>query len=133
MEPRKPKPSRRFDIHNVGKPGIQGQISNRTKLKSARTVFLTCPICEIEFEREVYAAKIAAVSYCGRACYAASKLRQIEIGCRVCGVPFTIKKSMVGHITCCSPVCKGKCMTAVRLSEMRDGRRQVAPYGCRQV
>ena len=80
------------------------------------------------FEREVYETKKVNVSYCGWACYVASKWKQVEVRCRICDLRFTIRKSMVGRIVTCGPICKGKYMSLVRLSEMHEGRRQVAPY-----
>ena len=102
-------PLRRYDFYNPVKPGIIAELSNKTKVnRSAAFVFLTCPICEGEFERKASEAKRHNVSYCGRGCQGVANQRQVTKECVVCGSKYTVKKSMEGRITCCSPKCKSE-------------------------
>ena len=98
---------RRFDIDNPVKPGIIIEASNKTKInRSASYVFLSCPVCNVEFERKASEAKRHDVSYCGRGCQGIASRVQVARNCVVCDKEYTVRKSVVNSITCCSRECK---------------------------
>ena len=108
---------RRFDFDNPVKPGVEIELSNRTKInRSASYVFLTCPVCDVEFERKASEAKRHDVSYCGRGCQGIAQRVQVARDCVVCSAKYTVKKSMVDKITCCSKECKSKKQAELSLS-----------------
>ena len=105
----KSAPSRRFDFDNPVMPGVNIELSNRTKInRSASFIFLTCPVCEVEFERKASEAKRHIVSYCGIGCRGIAQRVQVARSCVVCNAEYTVKKSMVNKITCCSRECRSK-------------------------
>ena len=83
------------------------ELSNKTKISGcAGNVSLICPICGIGFERKYSEAKRHDVSYCGRACAGIGCRVQVERECKVCYAKYSVKKSIVDAITCCSKKCK---------------------------
>ena len=103
------QPLRRFGVNDVTAPTLTAERANRTSVsRTANHVSLVCPVCGIGFTRKAAEAKRHTVSYCCKACAGFAYRKQIEVECRVCGKPFTVKKSYVGHVTCCGEECSSK-------------------------
>lgn len=92
--------------------GLEGvtlikELSNKAKInRSAGYMDMQCPVCGIMFSRKASEINRHENSYCGRGCAGYACRRQQEVECRACGRKFTVRKSLVGHITCCSEKCK---------------------------
>jgi uncharacterized Zn finger protein (UPF0148 family) len=120
------QPLRRFGADNMTATKLVMELSARTPLrKTSDCLTLFCPICEIAFTRKASEAKRHSVSYCGRACAGIGCRRQVKVSCRACGAPFTVKKSHVGHITCCSEKCsrtvKSKTTSKADIERWKNG------------
>lgn len=109
---RKTQGLRRFeDIAPSGMP--LKQFGNKTKLnRSAGYITMVCPICGISFDRKASEAARHETSYCGRGCMGYAQRRQVWRECRVCGKSYTVKQSLVDVVTCCSPECRLKAISA---------------------
>jgi len=101
------QPIRRFGVDDVTAQTLTAERSNRTTVsRTANHVSLICPVCGIGFTRKAAEAKRNANSYCSRACAGFACRKQVEVACRVCRKPFTVKQSHVGHVTCCGEECR---------------------------
>lgn len=103
------QPLRRFGVDDYLSSNLVGEYSNRTPLLNTfGRVNLICPICNISFTRKSCEVKGCLVNYCSRACAGFASRKQVKVECQICSAIFTVKKSAVGKITCCSNVCKSK-------------------------
>lgn len=120
------QPLRRFGVDDTAAPTVTGEFSNRTTIRrTASHVSLVCPVCGTSFTRKAAEAKRHAVSYCGKACFGFACRKQINVKCRVCEKPFTVKASHVGKVTCCGEDCRRKaiseCTSAMDVARWKTG------------
>ncbi len=99
---------RRFD-NDASNLSIEKELANKTPIsRTANHVMLACPVCSIQFSRKASEAKRNAVNYCGRGCQGVAQRVQVKVECKVCGAPFTVKKSSFERTVCCSNECARK-------------------------
>lgn len=100
---------RHFDTENPIVQDIQEMLSNKTKIaRSAGIIYLTCPVCGVNFERKASEAKRHDNSYCGVGCAGLACRRQVLKSCVICEKKYTVRKSVSGAVTCCSKECRSK-------------------------
>lgn len=120
------QPLRRFGVDDVAAPDLTAELSNKSAIsRKYGHVSLICPVCGISFTRKASEAKRHATSYCGKACAGFACRRQVEVECKACRTLFTVRKSHVGRITCCSEKCRrivvSENTTAMDLSRWKSG------------